>query len=227
MQVMSELIDPEAGVWWYRVAAREFVEIHLTPSESLESKSGWLLCPGEVAMVMVRCDLNGNTFLQLSDGRGWIFERRPEDMAVLVTQIPDDPAEQTRCLKSEHEAPPLATGRCFLVVSPMPVVAVGTSMLGNVLHPGEVVFANRLCAAGGPHASWKAEVSEKDAKPLERRLWARLADGRGWTPLTDVDGKPLMQEVDPEEQLSRAMSTENSATVRKDPPPSEWMAGIC
>lgn len=76
--VMLEMTSVETGNWWHRVVCKEFVEVRKGPDfNTPEARSGWVMCPREVTVVCVRCFVDGIQWLQLADGRGWVFEEKP------------------------------------------------------------------------------------------------------------------------------------------------------
>lgn len=231
----------EAGEWWYRVACPEFVEVRRTPTTLDKARAGWVLCPGEIVMVMVRCELDGSMFMQLTDGRGWIFLQKPgqkgdaQDGEVVMAEIPKDgqglPDELIPSWTSAGETiRPEAGEWHFVVCSPVAILLLGgKDLTGNVLGPGEAVVADRRCFAGCPSGTgaletWMADAVDEETRSLEKRLWVRLADGRGWTPVTDIDGTALLKEGPLQE---RPVALGGPYAAADADPDQEWRLGIC
>lgn len=76
-----ELDALELGEWWYTITSQDFVEVRTAPSASEECRSGWIMCPKEVTVVGLRCKVGEHLYLQLQDGRGWLFEKQPASVA--------------------------------------------------------------------------------------------------------------------------------------------------
>lgn len=240
-KVMAEALDLECGAWWYRIACEEFVEIRRTPTLSDRARSGWVCFPGEVVLVMVRCVLGGMVFLQLSDGRGWLFERKPHhtreegsDPRVMV-QIPDSgqglPEDLIPSWTSAGEVLVPESGEwAYSVVSPRAITAIGGAICGDIVRPGDRIVVDRRSVAGSALGrtfadSW--QINDEESESLQSRVWVRLAERHAWLPTTDTDGTLLLEVVDEEQRLSEASSpgAERAPAARYDI--EDWMVGIC
>lgn len=80
-KMVLELDKVELGEYWYTCTSQDFVEVRSAPSVSEDCRSGWIMCPKEVTMVGLRCIVSGHLYLQLQDGRGWLFETQPWALA--------------------------------------------------------------------------------------------------------------------------------------------------
>lgn len=78
-RTVTKVADVELGEWWYNICTTDFVEVRAVPSFSDEYRSGWIMCPKEVTVVGLRCNVAGHRFVQLKDGRGWLFERLSDE----------------------------------------------------------------------------------------------------------------------------------------------------
>jgi hypothetical protein len=67
IRCMSYVVNMELGPWWYRVVSREYAEVRVAPNFSKHSGSGFMLCPGEVCVIAVRCMVDDRCWLQLAD----------------------------------------------------------------------------------------------------------------------------------------------------------------
>lgn len=218
LQVMEPMVNVEVGHWWYRVVSQDHTELRTAPTHSTRARTGQALCPGEVCVVSLRCYVNGQRFYYLADGRGWIFERRqsasgnrsppssprsprdePESRNELVlTECVEDKeeAEEEEVLtpRGDSENKPkknaVETGLWQYQVLSKPILAVGSSLQGKLLHSGEKVHVNMRVPANGEKGK---EWSVKARTTITNRIWLRLSDGRGWIPKSDVDGEPLVR----------------------------------
>lgn len=96
----------ELGEWWYTISTSDFVEVRSAPSNSDGCRSGWIMCPKEVTVVGLRCNIGAHRFLQLQDGRGWLFENSgalgSESQMPLLDVMRECSAEQLQTLSDEE-----------------------------------------------------------------------------------------------------------------------------
>jgi len=205
---MAYLSCVETGLWWYRVVSREYAEIRLTPSFSERARSGYVLCPNEVCVVALRCRVDDRCWMQLADGRGWIFEARPphaprsgprssneEDWPELV---------MAKCEPEDQEQDKDQFGYSNSAIGAVEVglweyevmgrsLAIGITTIGSVLEQGEKVCVDLRVPANGQTPE---ETSTTRIKlTAANRIWLRLEDGRGWVPKSSEDGSSLLKFV--------------------------------
>lgn len=205
--LVAELKQVEVGSWWYQVVCEEYVEVRTTPTLSPSARSGFLMCPGEVTVVWLRAYVKGVPFLQLADGRGWIFEVKPVsaskskrnfmDLVAREVELEPDLAKDSQDF--QDLIPPtnevVEVGMWAYKVLNKPVLAIGTRPCGIILKPGEVVRVDKRCSANGNH--------EPDTAPMimQSRTWLRLTQSRGWIPIVSETGEELVVQVDPSHYL--------------------------
>jgi hypothetical protein len=204
----------EVDVWWYRVVSREYVETRKAPCFFPKARSGYILCPGEVVVIALRCFVDGRSWLYLQDGRGWIFEDRPPSAPSMVytqghhtretvMQECDASMEnyvERNKLPADAVAKLAASGiekGLWEYVALRHVLIIGGSTTGHILERGEKCYIDlRVPADGQKQAAIRASATASQslatqlkAKPtVETRIWLRLDDGRGWVPKTHLDG---------------------------------------
>lgn len=232
--VMEEVIGVEIGLWWYRVACNEFAEIRKSPAYYHSVRSGWIMCPGEVCVVNLRCTIKGSPWLQLADGRGWIFSlKSPQAMALhheqspIVMELCDQPKgdatlaqEAAEAIESESDFKAksgVEQGLWQYQVLENPVLAIGIGPSGWWLSPGESFTVDLRAPANGQKVK---EVSTKVAQKLATRIWLRLNDGRGWIPKNDASGRPFVRFTGFNPNPRKAPAAEF------DTGESNWMQGV-
>jgi len=225
--VLVEATNVETGKWWYRVACKECVEVRSAPTYSTEARTGWIMCPQELAVVILRCRLGSAQFLLLGDGRGWAFTFKP----ILgergnVRAGPENALEECESdfLKVNQQmdfrniVPPtnevVEVGTWSYVVQQRPVLCLGTKQHGTFLSPGDIIRVDKRATASG----------ERYRSPeLIDRVWLRLQDGRGWVPVHGDDGYEQVRSQDPDDLTYPAWFGGNK---NMDRPAHEWMTGF-
>mmetsp|Transcript_83462 Transcript_83462/g.131471 ORF Transcript_83462/g.131471 Transcript_83462/m.131471 type:complete len:496 (+) Transcript_83462:116-1603(+) len=198
-KVMAYVSNIEIGLWWYRVVSQEFAEVREAPSESERVRSGFVMVPGEVCVVNIRCLVENKSWMHLADGRGWMFEMRPESAPTLTGKTDDGVREIVMAECKEEISAELeeeqSHGKAMNAAEVgmweyeilQSVLAIGASISGWLLRRGDKVFVDMRVPANG-----RKEVKNSADDPLTR-IWLRLNDGRGWLPKTDVSGTPIVR----------------------------------
>lgn len=242
IRCMAHVSSVEIGLWWYCVVSQEYAEIRKTPSFSDRVRSGHILCPGEVCVVALRCVVDDRHWMQLADGRGWIFQMRPPDAPRLHEEkmMPDvvmaeckdgeaDPFKEDSTNTTSKGAVPKSSAleaglweyQCV-----EETLAIGGSESGNVIFKESKVLVDYRVPAND-------QKSKDTGKPtVKNRIWLKLSDGRGWVPKTGVDGAPLFKFVRMAnssvegQPLRRTGTIESWASAESLLPEEGWMHGI-
>jgi len=214
-RVMAYMSNIEIGMWWYRVVSQEFAEVREAPSESERVRSGFVLVPAEVCVVSLRCLVDNKSWMHLADGRGWIFEMRPDNAPTLTAKTDDGVREvvMAECkqeLSTDFVGEEQAHGKSMNAAEVgmweyevmQSVLAIGASISGWMLRRGDKVFVDMRVPANG-----QKEVRESGGNPITR-IWLRLNDGRGWLPKTDLSGTPVVR-------FRKMASVEHRLTIKK------------
>jgi hypothetical protein len=229
---MAYMTSVEIGLWWYRVVSREFAEVRIAPSFGVGVRSGYVLCPGEVCVVALRCMVDDRQWMCLADGRGWIFETMPtsgDDEQNGTTVIQECTEDTTQDVPPDHDhsaghsANAAEVGLWEYEVVGHAALAIGASYSGWKLARGEKVMVDLRVPANGQKAK---EVSVSQSKPtIVNRIWLRLNDGRGWVPKTTEDGTALLKFV---RMASPGTGISKGRTNSKElvSPCDAWMQGI-
>jgi len=245
MHIMAEITKVEIGLWWYRVACEEFIELRQVPTYSRRFGSGWIMCPGEVCVVSLRCNIANSTWLQLADGRGWVFTMKSQDameqnqVASPVVmeqadkaslhedlkqfdldgdgQIDDNELEQAlQAGLDQTTMSAVESGLWQYQVLEKPILSTGNVLNGSMLQPNEVFAVDLRAPASGKKTK---EVSAKAKNSQLDRIWLRLYDGRGWIPKVDTDGKPLVR-------FTGSGNAQKKKAPKDVPPKEPWMYGV-
>jgi len=242
LEVMAEMTRTEVGLWWYRVCCQEFVEVRKVPLVSDTARTGWVMCPDQVCVVGVRCLVHGIQFVQLADGRGWVFEKRPPGAPEREFDAPAGPRDGrvlihcedvTEASQPENNNAPakqatlLERGSWLYEALNDPVLILGTDKHGLFLQPGEAVQVDMRVSANGQLSK---EVSSKTTTSVLNRIWLRLEDGRGWIPKTDTQSKPLVKFLSMQSQAARSSAwsmppiegTQSTRSKRS----TDWRVGV-
>eukprot|EP00443_Scrippsiella_acuminata_P001739 CAMPEP_0115190322 /NCGR_PEP_ID=MMETSP0270-20121206/11966_1 /TAXON_ID=71861 /ORGANISM="Scrippsiella trochoidea, Strain CCMP3099" /LENGTH=554 /DNA_ID=CAMNT_0002603531 /DNA_START=57 /DNA_END=1721 /DNA_ORIENTATION=+ len=241
-RVLAKAEHLEVGPWWYRSVCTDLIEVRRVPSHGNAARAGFVVCPGEVCVVSLRCRVDGRRYLLLADGRGWVFE------SLLGDEIGDDTLVLVECDAqpqkhkdgSRGDSKALQTGCWMYQVLDQNVLALGSKLFGVVLEPGEQVLVNARISASGL-AKCEVSYEEKAFRCTDRR-WLRLQSGRGWIPNVDESGTPLVRFVRGEdlnlEFVSSAISGASNRTshrtsavsmygfVSEEPRADVWQKGI-
>jgi len=164
-RVLASLDELESGPWWYRNICSQLVEVRRVPTQGNWARSGYIICPNEACVVTLRCRVDGNRYLLLADGRGWIFEKSPlnsssvEDEEVVMAECdvppPRAPPPELALVGDKLAKPPpamvqaLQTGAWVYRILNQRVLALGTRLTGLVLEPGEQIIVNARISASG------------------------------------------------------------------------------
>jgi len=195
-QVMAEMRAVEVGMWWYKCEAGTPIEVRKAPTWDDSARSGFVLNSQEVVVVNIRCILNGYYFFHLFDGRGWVFELIPGTLKndkrvsnVVMQECEHDFAGLQDLRVFQHFVPAtnevVEVGHWTYITNMQPVLAIGSRRYGHFLAPGSVVQVDkRANSSGNPPGIETSHIQD--------RLWLRLADGTGWVPEIDENGKKLM-----------------------------------
>lgn len=222
--IMTQLQSIEVGSWWYRVESQDFVETRIIPVYENDARSGWVMSPGEAFVVDVRCTIDDERFLLLKDGRGWIFEvtRGNDPMIVMAEcdegQIPaskEDGDIGERAKRSGVEV-----GVWQYRILGKHILAVGSTLTGRLLRPGENITVNMRAPANGAKSR---EVSTATNQTIRNRVWLRLSDGRGWIPKTGQQGQALVRFTGAG-QMGKVASPADSSG--RDQGVEDWMVGV-
>lgn len=223
-KVMAEVKLYEVGKWWYKVVCSEILETRTGPTHDDRFRAGCFMCEKETMVVNFRCRILGESWLRLADGRGWIFETKPgaphrarQLKNHTVEEIDAEMMHAGTGLSVAHLIPVtdsvVEVGTWSYLVGDMPVLAIGTKPFGVFLTPGETVQVDKKCWGRG--AAPTAESSS--------RHWLRLADGRGWVPLTALaTGQALLLPLLSAESTAGFHITGPELNL----PPKEWMIGM-
>lgn len=224
--VMAEMKKLEIGMWWYRVVCDEFAEVRTSPRHSDENRVGWVLCPKEVFVGGLRARVCGYNFVQLHDGRGWMFERKAnvpknshEQKDYVIRECEDDFVEGDDQAVLKNLVPPtnevVEVGAWTYIVDRQPVMAVGFKKYGVMLAPGDIVKVDKRAVGSG------SPIRSERLGP-RHRLWLRLAEKRGWVAETDEQGRRLMLLQDNDDC---AYPTWWRPGADPNIIPEEWMSG--
>lgn len=232
IRIMSYVSNIEIGMWWYRVVSQEFAEIREAPSESERVRSGFVLVPGEVCVVCLRCLVEGKSWMHLADGRGWIFEMKPDNAPTLSGKTDDGVREivMAECrvedsgdvLEEEHGAKAMNAAEVGMWEYEVMenVLAVGASVSGWMLRRGDKVFVDMRVPANG-----QKEVKNATNNP-STRIWLRLNDGRGWVPKTDLSGTQLVRFRKMASGTDSTHYKRTSSNQSADSDQDSWKTGI-
>jgi len=227
---LLEAKNLETGRWWYRNCCSQCIEIRSAPTYCNEARSRWVMCPREVALVCARCRIAGSEFVQLADGRGWVFTMRPcfSDLLGITYAGQERVFEQCEDEFWELDArrdvwsalPPtediVEVGNWTYVVQERPVLCIGTKRHGTFLAPGDIVTVDKRAIANG---------DPFPGRTILNRFWVRLKDGRGWAPVLAEDGKEQLKVQGAHETLHPPWfkgRLEGSLDHAKEP----WMVGV-
>jgi len=202
LKVMAEMTEVEIGLRWYRVACSEFVEVRQVPMHGKYCLSGWVMSPSEVCVASLRCQVHDCEFLQLADGRGWVFVYKlpPADSETGVLDLRIDPevvmvpCEEQMPMEMEEQVDPqcktdsIEIGHWRYEVLEKPLVALGTTLNGTVLQAGDSITVDMRTRANGSKL-----METSGGFQVTSRVWLRLSDGKGWIPKTDSNGKPTVR----------------------------------
>lgn len=227
-RVMQEAMNVECGMWWYRLACKECIEVRTAPGYGNEVRSGWVVSPGELVVCILRCRIGPSQYLLLKDGRGWVFTWKPvlcdsgylrAGHDVAMEECNTDFLESGATQDFRRAIPPtdniVEVGSWTYVVQKRPVLCVGSKQHGTFLSPGDIIRVDKRCAANGAMHRGIA---------LQERVWVRLLDGRGWVPVHSDDGQEQLMEQDPTDLTYPAWFGGNQDL---DAPDREWMTGFC
>lgn len=241
--VMSRMEDVEVGFWWYHYVGKSLVETRLVPTYDHAARTGFVLCHEEVLIACCRCSVEGQHFLRLADGRGWVFLERPANAAGMdegstrlfvpcTGQLDRDMhASRAGGPRGDDQNGPgfVEHGLWKYEVLDRAIVVLGLAINGITLEPGTVFLCDMRVPGNGKRAK---EVSVKSAQSVLSRTWLRLDDGSGWLPKTDMDNKPLVRFAGAPKR--RRGASAGATTPRGEaaplPPPEvhlqDWRAGI-
>jgi len=226
-QTLFEAQNLETGQWWYRVCGPQCIEVRVAPTYSDGARTRWVMCPREVALVCARCRIVGTEFVQLADGRGWVFTMRPCSSDLGGTYGGQEPVfEQCDDEFWELDAradvwstlPPtedvVEVGTWTYVVQERPVLCVGSKRHGTFLAPGDIVTVDKRTIANG---------DPFPGRTILNRFWVRLKDGRGWAPVLADDGKEQLKIQEPHDTLHPPWFKGRGTWDRAQEP---WMVGL-
>lgn len=238
VRCMAYVASVEVGLWWYRVVSQEYAEVRHSPSFSERVRSGFVLCPGEVCVVCLRCLVDDRCWMMLADGRGWIFEMRPPNAPRLISGTEDGFPEVVMAECTEDRVEPHVgeqqTGMQanavevglweYEAVGNVP--AIGASLAGWVVPSGAKVVVDVRVPANGQRSKEKGAARRKPT--VVNRIWLRLSDGRGWVPKTDLDGTALLKFVKMAAPGSGKFVVKKATSTEMDAPADTmaWMQGI-
>lgn len=228
--VMAEMKELHFGSWWYAVICDECVEARRAPTYDNAARNGWVLCTNEIAVVSARCRVDGHLFVQLADGRGWVFALKPgvprnnkDYENTVVAEVEHEIVNGTGRVDLRDVIPSTAgvvqTGFWVYVVGHRPVLALGGRKYGTILVPGDIVKCDKRCIASGDFDDRRNSCGGRN---IRSRVWVRLVDDRGWVPLDGEDGQPLLIE-----ELSTSVGYPSwyQGSQNLDKPQEEWMLG--
>jgi len=226
-RVLQEALNMETGNWWYRVACCECIEVRQAPGYGNELRTGWVLSPGEMVTVGLRCRIGSSQFLLLRDGRGWVFTWKPILTAAgqlragheaAMEECTTDLLEMGATQDFRRAIPPtdkvVEVGTWTYVVQKRPILCVGVKQHGTFLSPGDIIKVDKRVTASGSTAR---------SQRLQERVWIRLLDGRGWVPIYGDDGMEQIKQQDPNDLTYPAWFSGNRDMDR---PRSSWMTGF-
>lgn len=226
--VLARMHDVEVGRWWYQQVSNTFVETRRVPTFANDARTGYMTCPDEAVVVCCRCRIDGNKFLRLMDGRGWVFADAPPDIpedefdhdfnAVFVECATGQ--ELASCPRDQN-APAFEYGFWKYEILDNPVVVIGRSKNGNLLQPGTTFLCDMRVPASGLKTS---EVSSNDAQTIRNRVWLRIADDQGWLPKTDTQNKPLVRFLGVRKRPEGVKPPRAAFSVELNT--SDWMVGV-
>lgn len=226
IQCMSYMAQVEIGLWWYRLISAEYAEIRCSPNYRDATRTGHMLVPGEVIVITLRCIVDGNRWMLLADGRGWIFEMRPP-IHGLADSADERVIQECDEQRPDAEEPVINLKTGGIVELGMweyevmeEVLALGSSTSGWLLGRGDVVLVDMRVPANGLKVK---ETSSHTAVTPETRIWLRLHDGRGWIPKTQIDGLPNVRFVKVPAPGSKHNPKHQNATKAED---VDWMSGV-
>jgi len=223
-QLVAEMKNIQAGQWWYRVRGDNPLEIQKSPS--FDTRSGWLLGPKEVALVNLKCRVNGFVFMHLADGRGWVHELKPgairkeadtivfSDCEADFIEVNDNRSFSNATLPPTNEV--VEVGLWTYVTNTEPVLALGAKRFGTFIKAGEVVKIDKRCNSNG-------NPPGLGGPGVQNRRWLRLGGNQGWVPETDERGRKLMLEQAEEEVAYPTWFTPNSDPNRLK---EAWHIGV-
>lgn len=195
-QLLQEMKNVEAGMWWYKCTGTSPIEVRKSPTFDDDARSGFLVNPKEIVVANIRVKIHGFYFYHLFDGRGWVFELKPGTLkndrapdTVMMSPCDDDFVEGEEMAVIQQLVPPtnevVEVGLWTYIVGIDPVMAIGSFRNGHLVAPGSVVKVDkRANSNGNPH--------RMGTNTMQNRIWLRLGDGRGWVPETDETGRKLM-----------------------------------
>lgn len=205
-QILAPIDCAELGSWWYEVTCSNLIETRIAPVTGDWARSGIILCPSQVNVVCLRCAVNGESWLMLANGIGWVFEKTPsraEEPSFQQTLLAECYAKSLpgRGVGSRNDMQQAAFFEqslgCQSVNSKLerwdyevvgnPVLALGNWQNGALLHPGEKVGVTVRATASGRSLS-TAMTDSKNSDEFVDRVWLKLSDGRGWVPKTNMQG---------------------------------------
>jgi len=237
---MAFVASIEIGLWWYRVVSQEYAEVRRAPGPGEKLRSGFVLCPGEVVVVALRCTVDEKSWLHLADGRGWIFERRPtrveqmqkEDDSTGEVVMAECTEENGASMRVSEQDSALKANAVQIGMweyeTTRRVLAVGGSIAGCILEKGEKIKIDLRVPADGQKPE-KTRMAQS-RPPVAKRTWLRLNDGRGWVPKTDEDSRTLLRFLRipgaPKPGVSSRRASSSESIMSMLPEGHEWMQGI-
>jgi len=191
--VMAELKHIEVGLWWHRVVCKEYLYVRSTPIHDLDARTQYVLSPGELVLVDLKCQVRGWRFVRLADGRGWVFVMRPgirkdntEIANTCVLDVDGEILHGSAKVDFRTLLPPtnkaVEVGLWTYVVMQAPVLCIGSRRFGTYLAPGDIVKVDKRAYSEGDEPC-----------PYDNQVrWLHLKDQRGWVPEAE-DGEILLQ----------------------------------
>jgi len=229
LEVMKRMSDTVVGMRWYQVVCKELVETRRAPTFDDSARTGALLAPKEVTVVCCKCTVDGETWLRLADGRGWVFECFSTSSGLKRVMVECEEAgvagantngqgRATRKKKTPTSSA-IERGSWIYEVLDREVVLIGNTPTGQVLAPRTTILVDIRVPANGCKTN---EVSNKASEAAENRIWFRLEDGQGWIPKTGADNKPLVKFVGMWDKiLAPSLSVKNAETEGRT-----WKRGV-
>eukprot|EP00930_Biecheleria_cincta_P024694 TRINITY_DN17651_c0_g1_i2.p1 TRINITY_DN17651_c0_g1~~TRINITY_DN17651_c0_g1_i2.p1 ORF type:complete len:473 (+),score=68.36 TRINITY_DN17651_c0_g1_i2:74-1420(+) len=217
--LMIEAQSLHVGWKWYRVVSDKCVETRHGPSSDSEMGTGWVLQPQEICPVSAHCRIFDREYVQLADGRGWVFMTNPSAPAhqrrqgdYVLQEIEEELASGqpgSSLINFPATLGVVEIGQWSYSVASDSVVTFGDSPFGRILRKGDIVMVSKRCYANGslPNATNNS------------RLWLKLADSDfAWVPQTTTDGTTQMQLMDIVERFAASGKDQSM-------PSEDWMIG--
>lgn len=226
---LARLQDLDFQPHWYRVASTCCVQVRHAPTASDDLRTSWVMSPQEMAPVSLACSVQGRSYVQLADGRGWLFTRRPEaaegdsSTHAVVMELCDSAPGGSKssgengtivldALCPQSTVDVVEMGSWTYIVGNQPLLALGNTRFGTEVPRGSVLKIDKRALASGI----RDDIQEE-------RWWLRIARDDRWVPLTGPDGKLLLREEGAERADAKSL---RGNKPRKQPNFEPWMTGI-